>query len=50
MPQMMPLNWLLQFIFFITIYFMINSFIYFNFIQKINSYKNLYSLKISWKW
>nr|ADO60375.1 ATP synthase F0 subunit 8 [Sericinus montela] len=55
MPQMMPLNWLMYFFFFIMIFIMFNIMNYFIFK---NNNKNLFSLNISkkilknfnWKW
>nr|YP_010729957.1 ATP synthase F0 subunit 8 [Parnassius maharaja]WEF74906.1 ATP synthase F0 subunit 8 [Parnassius maharaja] len=54
MPQMMPINWLLSFFFFITIFILFNIMNYYIF--NINSFKNLfYSNKknfknMNWKW
>nr|AXS65352.1 ATP synthase F0 subunit 8 [Cucujoidea sp. 7 KM-2017] len=50
MPQMMPLNWMMEFWFFIMIFLSLNSFVYYIFIQKFSSFKNKYNLKINWKW
>nr|AXS66253.1 ATP synthase F0 subunit 8 [Cucujoidea sp. 5 KM-2017] len=50
MPQMMPLNWMLEFFFFLSIFLSLNSLIYFNSIQKLDSFKIKYNLKINWKW
>nr|YP_010545941.1 ATP synthase F0 subunit 8 [Triplax ainonia]UYG49576.1 ATP synthase F0 subunit 8 [Triplax ainonia] len=51
MPQMAPMNWLALFIYFIVIFMMVNSLVYFSFLYKPKqgkSHKNL--LKINWKW
>nr|APX39633.1 ATP synthase F0 subunit 8 [Altica brevicollis] len=51
MPQMMPLNWMLLFMFFNLTYFLVNNFIYFSFL--INSSKNKLKIKklnFNWKW
>nr|YP_010449378.1 ATP synthase F0 subunit 8 [Jamides bochus]UTT74582.1 ATP synthase F0 subunit 8 [Jamides bochus] len=53
MPQMMPLNWIMLFIFFICIYIMFNIMNYYIF-----SYKNKFLMKkynnmnknFNWKW
>nr|QAY82032.1 ATP synthase F0 subunit 8 [Syphrea sp. REN-2018] len=51
MPQMMPLNWMLLFIFFNTIYFLANNFIYFSFLnEKSKSKMSKTPLKFNWKW
>nr|YP_010554662.1 ATP synthase F0 subunit 8 [Ceratopsyche gautamittra]UYO79295.1 ATP synthase F0 subunit 8 [Ceratopsyche gautamittra] len=55
MPQMMPLNWLLLMMFFMTIFFLIMNLFYFNkifkpFMNK-NSMKNLLNhSKPNWTW
>nr|YP_009317197.1 ATP synthase F0 subunit 8 [Stathmopoda auriferella]AOX13380.1 ATP synthase F0 subunit 8 [Stathmopoda auriferella] len=53
MPQMMPINWIISFIFFISIFIMFNILNYYNFNLKINlNNKNLEKKKIFlfWKW
>nr|AXS66193.1 ATP synthase F0 subunit 8 [Cucujoidea sp. 1 KM-2017] len=50
MPQMMPLNWMMEFMFFIFIFLIINTFIYFNFTKKFYSLKNKYYFSVNWKW
>nr|ALO70905.1 ATP synthase F0 subunit 8 [Scaphisoma boleti] len=51
MPQMMPLNWILLFMWFIMIFMIFNSMIYFNFTY--NPKKSNQLIKktiITWKW
>nr|AEZ51416.1 ATP synthase F0 subunit 8 [Cnaphalocrocis medinalis] len=54
MPQMMPINWILSFFFFICIFIIFNIMNYYIFINKNN--KNSYFLKknnynnLNWKW
>nr|YP_009379696.1 ATP synthase F0 subunit 8 [Protegira songi]ARQ82109.1 ATP synthase F0 subunit 8 [Protegira songi] len=55
MPQMMPINWLFYFIFFLIIYLIFNIMNYYIFDKKIpNKNNNLFSpLKLKnffWKW
>nr|YP_010426663.1 ATP synthase F0 subunit 8 [Parnassius glacialis]QYH50540.1 ATP synthase F0 subunit 8 [Parnassius glacialis]USN89412.1 ATP synthase F0 subunit 8 [Parnassius glacialis] len=53
MPQMMPINWLLSFFFFIMIFILFNIMNYYIF--NINNFKKLYFNKknfknMNWKW
>nr|YP_010946469.1 ATP synthase F0 subunit 8 [Chorisoserrata biceps]WGO57187.1 ATP synthase F0 subunit 8 [Chorisoserrata biceps] len=51
MPQMMPMNWLLLFLFFLMIFIMFNIIIYFN--KMMNPNLNNIFLKhksLKWKW
>nr|YP_010586046.1 ATP synthase F0 subunit 8 [Apsilochorema hwangi]UZZ43782.1 ATP synthase F0 subunit 8 [Apsilochorema hwangi] len=53
MPQMMPINWIMLFIYFIILYIIFNSMNYYNFFYKINKSLNIHHKKISmfnWKW
>nr|ALO71163.1 ATP synthase F0 subunit 8 [Subcoccinella vigintiquattuorpunctata] len=50
MPQMMPLNWICLFFYFVMIFYLFNIFIYFSSIQKQISSKSTYSIKLNWKW
>nr|YP_010564295.1 ATP synthase F0 subunit 8 [Elophila turbata]UYX62305.1 ATP synthase F0 subunit 8 [Elophila turbata] len=53
MPQMMPLNWLMSFIFFIIIFIMFNIMNYYIFIYKNKKNMNLKMMKkfnLKWKW
>nr|AVN67701.1 ATP synthase F0 subunit 8 [Deropeltis paulinoi] len=52
MPQMMPLNWLLLFLFFIIMFLMFNFINYFSYIPiKYMINKNLINTKMmNWKW
>nr|ALO76593.1 ATP synthase F0 subunit 8 [Coccidula rufa] len=50
MPQMMPLNWMMLFLYFIMLFMILNILLYFNF-QPIPNMKNLKFKKIiNWKW
>nr|AXS65382.1 ATP synthase F0 subunit 8 [Cucujoidea sp. 3 KM-2017] len=51
MPQMAPLNWLILFIYFLLIFFMVNSMVYFIFkyTPKIKTF-NKKNIKYHWKW
>nr|ALO76947.1 ATP synthase F0 subunit 8 [Fleutiauxia armata] len=51
MPQMMPLNWLSLMIFFIYLYLLFNTLIYYNFLYspKTSTIKKI-TLKYTWKW
>nr|YP_007627086.1 ATP synthase F0 subunit 8 [Cupido argiades]AGE31674.1 ATP synthase F0 subunit 8 [Cupido argiades]QJF47660.1 ATP synthase F0 subunit 8 [Plebejus argus] len=53
MPQMMPINWMMSFLFFICIYIMFNILNYYIFYYKIN-FKNMNKTykknKLNWKW
>nr|YP_010716094.1 ATP synthase F0 subunit 8 [Parnassius schultei]YP_010722419.1 ATP synthase F0 subunit 8 [Parnassius andreji]WDE75817.1 ATP synthase F0 subunit 8 [Parnassius schultei]WDV10572.1 ATP synthase F0 subunit 8 [Parnassius andreji] len=54
MPQMMPINWLLSFFFFIMIFILFNIMNYYIF--NINNFKNLFYFNkknfknMNWKW
>nr|YP_010716042.1 ATP synthase F0 subunit 8 [Parnassius simo]WDE75752.1 ATP synthase F0 subunit 8 [Parnassius simo] len=54
MPQMMPINWLMSFFFFITIFILFNIMNYYIF--NINNFKNLFYFNkknfknMNWKW
>nr|AMA06627.1 ATP synthase F0 subunit 8 [Cryptolaemus montrouzieri]AMA06638.1 ATP synthase F0 subunit 8 [Cryptolaemus montrouzieri]AMA06649.1 ATP synthase F0 subunit 8 [Cryptolaemus montrouzieri]AMA06660.1 ATP synthase F0 subunit 8 [Cryptolaemus montrouzieri]AMA06671.1 ATP synthase F0 subunit 8 [Cryptolaemus montrouzieri] len=51
MPQMMPLNWMMLYLFFFLIFMIINSMIYFIFFNKPYSTQKIkYNNKINWKW
>nr|YP_009537990.1 ATP synthase F0 subunit 8 [Litinga mimica]AYN60733.1 ATP synthase subunit 8 [Litinga mimica] len=54
MPQMMPINWILSLIFFITIFIIFNIMNYFIFNNKnidyINKNKKLLKNNFYWKW
>nr|YP_009383479.1 ATP synthase F0 subunit 8 [Parasa consocia]APH08559.1 ATP synthase F0 subunit 8 [Parasa consocia]UMR54992.1 ATP synthase F0 subunit 8 [Parasa consocia] len=52
MPQMMPLNWMLLFLFSIIIFIMFNIFNYFMYNPKSNKHMNMnfFKKKITWKW
>nr|QJF72850.1 ATP synthase F0 subunit 8 [Nephus includens] len=51
MPQMMPLNWLTLFLYFIAIFMLFNIILFFNFnINKDTSFKKFYKNKLNWKW
>nr|AII02515.1 ATP synthase F0 subunit 8 [Alucita montana] len=53
MPQMMPINWLMSFFFFILLYIMFNILNYYIFINKNKNFNFNFkkSLKnFSWKW
>nr|QWV61258.1 ATP synthase F0 subunit 8 [Dudusa sphingiformis] len=57
MPQMMPINWLLFFFFFIFIYLIFNILNYYiynikspNFMKLSNNYKNKTYKNLYWKW
>nr|ATR80941.1 ATP synthase F0 subunit 8 [Cricula trifenestrata] len=55
MPQMMPINWMFLFFYFISIFFIFNILNYyiFNF-KNTNTFKKLYNMKnnynFPWKW
>nr|QYK19501.1 ATP synthase subunit 8 [Episcapha opaca] len=51
MPQMSPLSWLTLFMYFVTIFFMINSLNYFSFLypMKYTKKKQMF-LNFNWKW
>nr|UXW88407.1 ATP synthase F0 subunit 8 [Afissula kambaitana] len=50
MPQMMPLNWIILFCYFIMIFFMYNIFLYYLFIKTQSSTMKKYKLNLNWKW
>nr|ARH53860.1 ATP synthase F0 subunit 8 [Epuraea guttata] len=51
MPQMAPLNWLILFIYFVSIFFMHNILNYFCFLYKIKTFKtSKKTIKYNWKW
>nr|AYQ18973.1 ATP synthase F0 subunit 8 [Scymninae sp. 4 ACP-2013] len=51
MPQMMPLNWIILFFYFLMIFMLFNIILYFNFKNYKNSMiKNKYTFKLNWKW
>nr|ALO77022.1 ATP synthase F0 subunit 8 [Sphindus dubius] len=50
MPQMMPMNWLLLYISFITILLIFISIHYFNFFYSIKHVNKKKQLNITWKW
>nr|SPP23449.1 ATP synthase F0 subunit 8 [Graphium androcles] len=55
MPQMMPINWIMLFIFFILIFIMFNIMNYYIFSIKYNNNNIYYYMKnlkknLSWKW
>nr|YP_010491885.1 ATP synthase F0 subunit 8 [Blenina donans]UWM92671.1 ATP synthase F0 subunit 8 [Blenina donans] len=53
MPQMMPINWMMSFMFFLLAYMMFNMLNYYIFEKKNQKKNNLMSLKLknlNWKW
>nr|YP_010031505.1 ATP synthase FO subunit 8 [Diachrysia nadeja]QOV02909.1 ATP synthase FO subunit 8 [Diachrysia nadeja] len=53
MPQMMPINWLISFFFFICIYLIFNIMNYYIFDIKISNKNNNICIKmknLTWKW
>nr|QJF72863.1 ATP synthase F0 subunit 8 [Nephus reunioni] len=51
MPQMMPLNWITLFFYFLLIFSMFNIILFFNFnLLKKTSFKLSYKNKLNWKW
>nr|YP_010329775.1 ATP synthase F0 subunit 8 [Actebia praecox]UNP54512.1 ATP synthase F0 subunit 8 [Actebia praecox] len=53
MPQMMPINWLISFFFFLLIYLIFNIMNYYIFNKKIMNKNNNLSIKLknfNWKW
>nr|YP_010326976.1 ATP synthase F0 subunit 8 [Eucarta virgo]UNP54225.1 ATP synthase F0 subunit 8 [Eucarta virgo] len=53
MPQMMPINWLISFFFFLMIYLIFNIMNYYIFNKKINNKNNKLNIKfknLNWKW
>nr|YP_010713962.1 ATP synthase F0 subunit 8 [Pseudeustrotia carneola]WDD39374.1 ATP synthase F0 subunit 8 [Pseudeustrotia carneola] len=52
MPQMMPINWLISFFFFLLIFLIFNIMNYYIFNKKMN-YNNKFNIKFKnliWKW
>nr|QVM79299.1 ATP synthase F0 subunit 8 [Teledapalpus zolotichini] len=51
MPQMAPMNWLILFLFFIIMFFIINSLNYYIFLYDIKKNNNIMKkMKMNWKW
>nr|AML26675.1 ATP synthase F0 subunit 8 [Ptiliidae sp. BMNH 1274726] len=51
MPQMMPLNWIMLFTYFILLFFIMNSLNYYNSVKNIKTNKiDTTKNKINWKW
>nr|QIE12657.1 ATP synthase F0 subunit 8 [Compsulyx cochereaui] len=53
MPQMMPINWLISFFFFICIYIMFNIMNYYTYSNKYNNNLKMKFIKknqLNWKW
>nr|YP_010417422.1 ATP synthase F0 subunit 8 [Hemichloridia euprepia]USF12120.1 ATP synthase F0 subunit 8 [Hemichloridia euprepia] len=53
MPQMMPINWMLSFFFFLSIYLIFNIMNYYVFFNKIDNKNNNLNFKLknfNWKW
>nr|WMQ78062.1 ATP synthase F0 subunit 8 [Cymatophoropsis trimaculata] len=53
MPQMMPINWFISFIFFLLIYLIFNIMNYYIFYNKSSNIKNNLIIKfknLNWKW
>nr|UDU84894.1 ATP synthase F0 subunit 8 [Olethreutes sp. 2019HN00063] len=53
MPQMMPINWLISFFFFICIFILFNIMNYYIFNFKLNYFKNNKKIMLknfNWKW
>nr|YP_005089225.1 ATP synthase F0 subunit 8 [Euploea mulciber]ADP01752.1 ATP synthase F0 subunit 8 [Euploea mulciber]WCI21408.1 ATP synthase F0 subunit 8 [Euploea mulciber] len=53
MPQMMPINWLMSILFFITLFIMFNIMNYFTFYIKYNNSNKISIFKnksFNWKW
>nr|YP_010613694.1 ATP synthase F0 subunit 8 [Ancema ctesia]WAR69338.1 ATP synthase F0 subunit 8 [Ancema ctesia] len=53
MPQMMPINWIMSFFFFICIFIIFNMFNYYIFLYNKNNFiykKNQNNNKLLWKW
>nr|CAB4244817.1 unnamed protein product [Chrysodeixis includens] len=53
MPQMMPINWLFSFFFFVCIYLIFNIMNYYIFNVKISNKNNINNIKLKnliWKW
>nr|QJF72902.1 ATP synthase F0 subunit 8 [Nephus voeltzkowi]QJF72928.1 ATP synthase F0 subunit 8 [Nephus voeltzkowi] len=51
MPQMMPLNWMMLFLYFLLIFYLFNINLYFNNnIKKKDIPSKKYKFKLNWKW
>nr|YP_010968370.1 ATP synthase F0 subunit 8 [Satarupa monbeigi]WNO18670.1 ATP synthase F0 subunit 8 [Satarupa monbeigi] len=52
MPQMMPINWIISFIFFILIFILFNIMNYYiyNIKKKNKSIKKNFTYNLNWKW
>nr|QXJ80259.1 ATP synthase F0 subunit 8 [Rhodoprasina callantha] len=52
MPQMMPINWMLSFFFFICIFIIINIMNYYSYNNIYNKKLNKFNMKnnLNWKW
>nr|YP_009110415.1 ATP synthase F0 subunit 8 [Striacosta albicosta]AIX11759.1 ATP synthase subunit 8 [Striacosta albicosta] len=53
MPQMMPINWLISFFFFLLVYLIFNIMNYYIFNKKISNKNNKLNIKLknlNWKW
>nr|QLY89814.1 ATP synthase F0 subunit 8 [Agapetus fuscipes] len=51
MPQMMPLNWMILFMYFMTIYVMLFIFNYYNHSPTTNKMSKYFNFKnLNWKW
>nr|UHA55352.1 ATP synthase F0 subunit 8 [Kennelia xylinana] len=53
MPQMMPINWIISFLFFICVFILFNIMNYYIFNLKLNNSQNLKKMPLknfNWKW
>nr|YP_010352933.1 ATP synthase F0 subunit 8 [Tropostreptus microcephalus]UOF70364.1 ATP synthase F0 subunit 8 [Tropostreptus microcephalus] len=51
MPQMFPMNWLLMFLIFVTMYLLMTLFINYNYLHNPMTMQNVLSkTKLNWKW
>nr|YP_010585994.1 ATP synthase F0 subunit 8 [Agapetus zniachtl]UZZ43730.1 ATP synthase F0 subunit 8 [Agapetus zniachtl] len=51
MPQMMPLNWVILFIYFMFIYILLMIFNYYNYTPSFTNKSKFFNFKnINWKW
>nr|AGT54583.1 ATP synthase FO subunit 8 [Grapholita molesta] len=53
MPQMMPINWMISFFFFICVFILFNILNYYIFNLKMNNTKNIKKISFknfNWKW
>nr|YP_004564183.1 ATP synthase F0 subunit 8 [Chilo suppressalis]AEF33918.1 ATP synthase F0 subunit 8 [Chilo suppressalis] len=54
MPQMMPINWIISLLFFITMFIIFNIMNYYIFINKINNKSKNFNINnkknFNWKW